>query len=64
MRRSRVGRVRDPQPDLLAWKPSALDRLYTPETLASDRARRVFVMPDRPGCGAGPDATPEASAGV
>ena len=44
--------------DLLAWKPSVLDRLYTPETLASDRARRVFVMPDRPGCGAGPVATP------
>ena len=33
--------------DLLAWKPSLLDRLYTPETLASDRARRVFLMPDR-----------------
>lgn len=34
-------------PDLLAWKPSLLDRLYAPETLASPRARRVFVMPDR-----------------
>jgi hypothetical protein len=34
-------------PDLLAWAPSVLDRFYTPETLASDRARRVFVMPDR-----------------
>ena len=34
-------------PDLLAWKPSLLDRLYAPETLASARARRVFVMPDR-----------------
>jgi fermentation-respiration switch protein FrsA (DUF1100 family) len=33
--------------DLLAWKPSLLDRLYTPETLRSERARRVFVMPDR-----------------
>ena len=34
-------------PDLLAWKPSALDRYYHPETLASDRARRRFVLPDR-----------------
>lgn len=34
-------------PDLLAWKPSLLDRFYTPGTLASGRARRVFVMPDR-----------------
>ena len=34
-------------PDLLAWKPSVLDRYYTAETLWSDRARRVFVMPDR-----------------
>jgi hypothetical protein len=33
--------------DLLTWKPSALDRYYTPETLMSDRARRIFVMPDR-----------------
>ena len=33
--------------DLLAWKPSALDRYYTRETLMSDRARRTFVMPDR-----------------
>lgn len=34
-------------PDLLAWKPSILDRYYRPETLASDLARRVFVLPDR-----------------
>jgi hypothetical protein len=33
--------------DLLAWKPSVLDQLYTPDTLASDLARRTFVMPDR-----------------
>jgi len=33
--------------DLLAWSPSILDRYYQPETLASDRARRVFVLPDR-----------------
>jgi hypothetical protein len=32
--------------DLLSWKPSILDRYYRPETLASDRARRVFVLPD------------------
>ena len=33
--------------DLLTWKPSILDRYYTPEALWSDRARRGFVMPDR-----------------
>ncbi|MEA2601286.1 MAG: hypothetical protein QOF89_2278 [Acidobacteriota bacterium] len=33
--------------DLLTWKPSILDRYYTPETLGSELARRVFVMPDR-----------------
>lgn len=34
-------------PELLAWKPSALDRYYRPETLASERARHSFVLPDR-----------------
>jgi hypothetical protein len=34
-------------PDLLIWKPSVLERFYEAETLASPRARRVFVMPDR-----------------
>ena len=34
-------------PDLLSWKPSILDRYYQPETLGSELARRVFVMPDR-----------------
>lgn len=33
--------------DLLGWKPSILDRYYRSDTLWSDRARRVFVMPDR-----------------
>jgi hypothetical protein len=33
-------------PDLLTWKPSILDRYYRPETLGSELARRVFVMPD------------------
>ena len=32
--------------DLLCWKPSILDRYYHRETLASDFARRVFVLPD------------------
>jgi hypothetical protein len=36
-------------PDLLTWKPSVLDRYYAPETLGSELARRVFVMPDRAG---------------
>lgn len=34
-------------PDLLTWKPSVLDRYYREETLASELAKRVFVMPDR-----------------
>lgn len=50
--------------DLLAWKPSMLDRLYTPATLASERARRVFVMPDRPMLPTGPAATPAEGPGV
>jgi len=33
--------------DLLAWKPSVLAKYYSDETLASERARRSFVMPDR-----------------
>jgi hypothetical protein len=33
-------------PDLLAWRPSVLDQYYRPETLASELARRSFVMPD------------------
>lgn len=32
-------------PDLLTWKPSILDRYYGKEVLASERARRIFVMP-------------------
>jgi hypothetical protein len=36
-------------PDLLAWKPSVLEaRYYRVETLWSERARRTFVLPDRP----------------
>ena len=33
-------------PDLLTWRPSILQSYYREETLASDLARRVFVMPD------------------
>ena len=33
--------------DLLTWQPSILDRYYHKATLASDRARRTFVLPDR-----------------
>lgn len=32
--------------NLLTWRPSVLDGLYRPETLHSDLARRVFVLPD------------------
>jgi len=35
-------------PDLMVWKGGLLDRLYRPETLASDLAKRVFVWPDGP----------------
>lgn len=38
-------------PDLLTWKPSVLDAYYRQETLSSELARRVFVMPDRTGPG-------------
>jgi hypothetical protein len=34
-------------PDLLTWRPSVLDRYYTPETLGSELARSVFLLPDR-----------------
>ena len=33
-------------PDLLTWKPSVLASYYRPETLGSELARRVFVLPD------------------
>jgi len=33
--------------DLLAWKPSILERYYSSEVLKSDLARTVFVFPDR-----------------
>ena len=36
-------------PDLLVWSPSVLDCYYEKETLGSELARRVFVLPDR--CG-------------
>ena len=32
---------------LLVWKPSILQRNYSKELLASELARRTFVMPDR-----------------
>jgi hypothetical protein len=37
----------DAHPDLLAWKPSILDRYYHETTLWSERARRTVLMPDR-----------------
>jgi hypothetical protein len=33
--------------DLFGWKPSVLERYYRAETLASQRARQAFVLPDR-----------------
>lgn len=35
-------------PDLLAWKPSVLDRYYRKETISTSLARSVFVFPDLP----------------
>ena len=32
--------------DLLVWKPSILERYYSKELLATDLARRTFLMPD------------------
>ena len=34
-------------PDLLTWKPSILARYYREETLGSELARQVFLLPDR-----------------
>jgi hypothetical protein len=34
-------------PDLLIWKGGALATLYRQETLDSELARRIFVLPDR-----------------
>jgi hypothetical protein len=34
-------------PDLLNWQTSILKSLYREETLRSELARRVFVLPDR-----------------
>jgi len=32
--------------DLFHRRPSILERYYSPETLGSDLARRIFVLPD------------------
>jgi hypothetical protein len=34
-------------PDLLNWKESILKKYYQEETLKSEKARQVFVMPDK-----------------
>jgi hypothetical protein len=34
-------------PDLVQRSPGVLDRYYRPETLASERARSAFLLPDR-----------------
>jgi len=41
-------------PDLLSWHPSILECDYRPETLGSELARRVFLLPDRVGSGSPP----------
>ena len=39
-------RFAEQNPDLLQWKPSILERLYSGRVLDSDLARRTFVFPD------------------
>jgi hypothetical protein len=34
-------------PDLLTWKPGVLGRYYKEETLQSELARSVFLLPDK-----------------
>jgi len=34
-------------PDLMSWKDNVLGKYYREETLASDLARRTFILPDR-----------------
>jgi hypothetical protein len=34
--------------DLLTWQPSILNRYYSKELLASELAKRTFLMPDLP----------------
>ena len=41
------GGFQERNPDLFLWNPSALDRYYRKETLASEIARRKFLLPDR-----------------
>jgi hypothetical protein len=44
-------------PDLMWWRPSLLEvKYYREETLWSERARRVFVLPDRGSSGNGSTA--------
>jgi len=45
--------------DLFDWTPSILERYYVPQTLHSDLARQVFVLPDRGILAEGADCTPE-----
>jgi len=54
--RERIARAGRPQPweefaasnpDLLLWRGGVLSTIYRPETLNSDLARHIFVLPDR-----------------
>lgn len=33
--------------DLLCWNPPVLERYYAPQTLRTELARRIFVLPDK-----------------
>lgn len=38
---------KESNPDLLVWKENVLATYYYPETLFSDRARTIFLFPDK-----------------
>lgn len=52
-------------PELLRWRPSVVDGYYSPALLASEPARRCFVLPDRaPGDATAPAARIGTSVGA
>ncbi|HSR67807.1 MAG TPA: hypothetical protein VLU25_07685 [Acidobacteriota bacterium] len=42
------GSFKQRNPDLLRWKGGVLERLYSPQRLHGDLARRSFILPDAP----------------
>jgi hypothetical protein len=50
-RHERFAGFRRRNPDLFSRSPCILERYYRPQTLASERARAGFVLPDAPASG-------------